>query len=90
MLEQIGCTAETLRKWVRQNEREQHRLSPIQFVKSLRLNEATMHIAAGMTINEAASKVGYTSSSQFSREFRRAFGKAPREWGNTVDVHEAV
>ena len=65
-------------------------LSPIQFIKSLRLNEAAMHIAAGMTINEAASKVGYTSVSQFSREFRRAFGKAPREWGNTVDVHEAV
>ena len=65
-------------------------LSPIQFVKSLRLNEASMHIAAGMTINEAASKVGYTSSSQFSREFRRAFGKAPREWGNTVEVHEAA
>ena len=65
-------------------------LSPIQFVKSLRLNEASMHIAAGMTISEAASKVGYTSSSQFSREFRRAFGKAPREWGNTVEVHEAA
>lgn len=59
-------------------------LSPIQFVKSLRLNTAAMHLAAGLSVNEAASQVGYGSLSQFSREFKRQFGVAPREWRQEV------
>jgi AraC-like DNA-binding protein len=55
-------------------------MSPIQFVKSLRLNNAAMKIAGGMTVNEAAMDVGYVSPSQFSREFKRAYGQSPREW----------
>lgn len=46
-------------------------MAPIQFVKSIRLNNAAMKIAGGMTINEAAMEVGYVSPSQFSREFKR-------------------
>jgi len=46
-------------------------MSPIQFVKSMRLNTAAMKIAEGVTVNEAAMDVGYVSPSQFSREFKR-------------------
>lgn len=55
-------------------------LSPIQFVKSMRLNTAAMKIASGRTVSEAAWDVGYQSPSQFSREFKRMYGQSPRVW----------
>ena len=58
--------------------------SPLQFIKALRLNEAAMQIARGVNISQAATSVGYTSASQFSREFRRQYGAAPRRWGKTA------
>lgn len=57
-------------------------MSPIQFVKSMRLNNAAMKIAEGMTVNEAAMEVGYVSPSQFSREFKRVYGQSPRHWSD--------
>lgn len=57
-------------------------MSPIQFVKSMRLNNAAMKIAEGKTVSEAAWDVGYQSSSQFSREFKRVYGQSPRQWSN--------
>jgi len=58
-------------------------LSPLQFVKNLKLNDAAMRIAAGMTISEAALQSGYASTSQFSREFRRQYGASPRQWSHS-------
>ena len=61
-------------------------MSPIQFVKSMRLNDAAMRIAGGMNVNEAALEVGYVSSSQFSREFKRTYGQSPRQWSNSQQL----
>ena len=61
-------------------------MSPIQFVKSLRLNHAAMNIAAGMSINQASQTVGYVSPSQFSREFKRLYGQSPRQWSSSVQI----
>lgn len=58
-------------------------MSPIQFVKGIRLNNAAMRMAGGMTVNEAATEVGYASSSQFSREFKRMYGQSPKQWSRT-------
>lgn len=58
-------------------------MSPIQFVKSLRLNHAATKIADGMNVSEAAMDAGYVSPSQFSRDFKRVYGQSPRQWGNT-------
>lgn len=55
-------------------------MSPIQFVKTMRLNHAAMKIAGGMNVSEAAMDVGYVSSSQFRREFKRMYGDSPRQW----------
>ncbi|MEL7461917.1 MAG: AraC family transcriptional regulator [Pseudomonadota bacterium] len=55
-------------------------MSPIQFVKSIRLNEAAKRIAAGTRVSDAANDVGYESASQFSRDFKRLFGRSPRHW----------
>ncbi len=57
-------------------------MSPIQFVKSMRLNNAAMKIVGGKTVSEAAWDVGYQSASQFSREFKRMYGQSPRQWSN--------
>ena len=58
-------------------------MSPIQFVKGMRLNNAAMRIAGGMTVNEAAMEVWYASPSHFSREFKRAYGQSPKQWSRT-------
>ncbi|MDF1826237.1 MAG: helix-turn-helix transcriptional regulator [Verrucomicrobiales bacterium] len=50
-------------------------ISPVQFVKSMRLNNAAMKIAGGMNVNEAALEGDYVNSSQFSREFKRLYGQ---------------
>ncbi len=64
-------------------------MSPIQFAKSMRLNTAAMKIAGGMIVNDAAMEVGYVSSSQFSREFKRMYGQSPRQWSKSKQLLNA-
>ncbi|WP_420861357.1 AraC family transcriptional regulator [Algirhabdus cladophorae] len=59
-------------------------MSPIQFVKTMRLNTAAMKISEGATISQAAMDVGYLSPSQFSREFKRLYGQTPRQWSEAL------
>jgi AraC-like DNA-binding protein len=55
-------------------------MSPIQFQKQLRLQEARRMLLADPTdIADVAFRVGYESQSQFSREYSRMFGCSPRE-----------
>ncbi|WP_407669139.1 helix-turn-helix domain-containing protein [Paenibacillus algicola] len=63
-----------------------HTRSPIQFVKSMRLNHAAMKMAGGMNVNDAAMEVGYVSSSQFSREFKRMYGQSPKQWSHSKQL----
>lgn len=53
-------------------------MSPLQYQKHLRLQEARrMIFAADIAVASAAQAVGYESASQFSREYARVFGEAP-------------
>lgn len=52
-------------------------LSPLQFVKSIKLNKAQSYIMQGKNVSEAGFMVGYNSSAQFSREYKRFFGVPP-------------
>ena len=54
-------------------------MSPMQFVKSLRLHRAHSLLLSGSQATEASYQVGYNSPSQFSREFKRFFGAPPKE-----------
>src|SRR4051812_29944004 len=55
-------------------------MSPIQFQKQLRLQEARHLLLADSTdVAAVAFRVGYESQSQFSREYSRMFGLPPRE-----------
>lgn len=58
-------------------------LSPMQYIKNLRLHRAHTKILGGQAINQACYDVGYHSPSQFSREFRRFFGVSPSEAAQT-------
>lgn len=56
------------------------RSSPLQYVKSVRLHQARLLMAqSGKTAAAAAAEVGYASPSQFSREFKRLFGRTPAQ-----------
>jgi AraC-like DNA-binding protein len=54
-------------------------MSPLQYQKWLRLNEAKrLMLSEHMDAANAAYKVGYESPSQFSREYSRLFGAPPK------------
>lgn len=53
--------------------------TPLQYLKKVRLSKARDLIASeGRRANDAAMLVGYTSPSQFSREFKRHFHVTPK------------
>jgi AraC-like DNA-binding protein len=53
-------------------------VSPMQYVKSTRLHQARLlMVRQDLTAEAASHAVGYTSPSQFSREFKRLFGTTP-------------
>jgi AraC-like DNA-binding protein len=52
--------------------------TPIQYLKTTRLHKARLlMVQDGMNAATACHRVGYESSSQFSREFKRFFGRTP-------------
>jgi AraC-like DNA-binding protein len=54
-------------------------MSPLQYQKWLRLNEARrLMLNEGLDAASAAFQVGYESPSQFSREYARLFGAPPK------------
>ncbi|GGJ78124.1 helix-turn-helix domain-containing protein [Deinococcus aquiradiocola] len=54
--------------------------SPLQFQKHLRLQEARrVMLTSGADVGGVSRQVGYASASQFTREYARMFGRAPRQ-----------
>lgn len=63
----------------RQHFRAMTSLSPVQFQKRLRLQEARqLMLIQGVSAAGASALVGYESASQFNREYRRLFGAPPQ------------
>jgi AraC-like DNA-binding protein len=54
-------------------------MSPIQFQKQIRLQEARLLLATNRDVTSVSHRVGYDSPSQFSREYRRQFGAPPSQ-----------
>ena len=53
-------------------------MSPLQYQKTLRLQEARrLMLFQDIDASQACYRVGYVSASQFSREYARAFGNSP-------------
>jgi AraC-like DNA-binding protein len=55
-------------------------MSPLQYQKQLRLQEARrLMLSEALDAGTASRRVGYESASQFSREYRRFFGAPPMQ-----------
>jgi DNA-binding response OmpR family regulator len=55
-------------------------LTPIDFLKTQRLERAAYLLRRGGRITEVAAQVGFTSSSYFAKCFRAKFGVLPKEY----------
>lgn len=65
--------------------------SPMQYLKSTRLHQARLLMVRNdVTAAVACAQVGYESSSQFSREFKRLFGRSPVEEADRMKKTFAV
>jgi AraC-like DNA-binding protein len=63
----------------RQHFRSLTGVSPLQYQKQLRLQEARqLMLSENLDAGSAAGRVGYESASQFSREYSRLFGAPPQ------------
>jgi AraC-like DNA-binding protein len=58
--------------------------SPLQFLKQLRMEQASKVLLNGANVNEAADKAGYASLSHFIHEFKRYFGEPPRAYARRL------
>jgi len=66
-------------------------LTPIQYQKSVRLQQARLAlVSGGGDVAEVAHAVGYDSASQFSREYRRLFGAPPGRDAQRIRATESV
>ena len=79
-VEELAETAGMSASAFHQNFKAVTSTSPLQYLKSIRLHKARMMMVhEGLRAGMAAERVGYESSSQFSREFKRLFGASPVE-----------
>lgn len=70
----MGMSSSAMHSWFRAVTS----MSPLQFQKQLRLQEARrMLLFEAVDAGTAGRRVGYESTSQFSREYRRLFGAPP-------------
>lgn len=77
-IEDLATEARMSRSTFHHRFRAMTALSPLQFQKRLRLNEARrLMLAERLDASTAAFQVGYESPSQFSREYNRLFGAPP-------------
>jgi AraC-like DNA-binding protein len=79
-VEELADTAGMSASAFHQNFKAVTSTSPLQYLKTIRLHKARMlMVHEGLRAGIAAERVGYESSSQFSREFKRLFGSSPLE-----------
>ena len=78
-VEQLAETARMSTSSFHQHFKALTSMTPLQYQKQLRLLEARrLMVVDGENVTEAAYRVGYESASQFSREYTRMFGAAPK------------
>lgn len=78
-IEQLAASAHMSPSSLHERFKAATAMTPLQFQKQLRLQEARrLMLLEGMDAAAAGYRVGYESPSQFSREYRRLFGAPPR------------
>lgn len=78
-VDELAAKAHMSPSTFRLNFRNVAGMSPLQYIKNLRLQEARhLMLSNRLDAGSAALQVGYESASQFSREYRRMFGEPPQ------------
>lgn len=78
-VEELAARVQMSAPTFHQHFRQLTAMSPLQYQKWLRLNEAKrLMLNEHLDVSSAAFKVGYESPSQFSREYGRLFGVPPK------------
>lgn len=60
------------------------RVSPMRYVKHVRLHDARLLLLRGARASEVADRVGYASASHFTRDFKSYFGVPPAEYARRL------
>ena len=58
-------------------------MTPTDYLKNARMNEAARLLTSGLRSSEVAERVGFTSSSYFAKCFRAQFGCLPKDYTGT-------
>lgn len=62
-------------------------LTPNEFITLVRLKKAVKHLQEGYRVSEVYFIVGFSSSSYFSKVFKKQFGVSPRDWNGEQIVN---
>jgi AraC-like DNA-binding protein len=90
-IEQLASLAGMSESTFHRHFRAVTRMTPIQYQKAVRLQEARLAlVSGGRDVAEVAHAVGYDSASQFSREYRRLFGAPPGQDAQRVRAAQSV
>lgn len=74
----LAAAARTSRPTLLRHFKEATSMTPLQYLKRLRLGEARHRmVVLGEAAAQAASAVGYRSASHFSRDYRHLYGRTP-------------
>ena len=74
LAQHLNMSTSSMNEWFR----DVTSMSPLQFQKQLRLQEARLMMTSeNVDVTTASSRVGYDSPSQFNREYKRFFGAPP-------------
>jgi AraC-like DNA-binding protein len=90
-IKQLAAIAQMSESTFHRHFRAVTRMTPIQYQKAVRLQEARLTlVSGGRDVAEVAHAVGYDSASQFSREYRRLFGAPPGRDAQRIRAAEGV
>jgi AraC-like DNA-binding protein len=78
-VDELACSVQMGSSRFHRKFKEVMHLSPVQYIKKIKLVTAQAFILEGKSVSEAGYQVGYKSPSQFSREYKRFFGKVPSD-----------
>jgi len=79
LMDDLAASAHMSPSTFRQHFRNFTGMSPVQYQKQLRLQEARqLMLNHALDASSTAARVGYESTSQFSREYSRLFGAPPQ------------
>ena len=64
--------------------RDVARVSPMRYLKHVRLEAARVLLLQGMRAGELADRIGYASAAHFTRDFKQQFGLAPAQYAKRM------